>query len=143
MRVFFDTSAYVKRFVEEVGSDKADEITQKATEIGLSILCFPEMMSALNRKQRTGFLNENDYLTLKTDIVEDIEDAELINLSPGVLAKATGLLEKHVLRSLDALHIACAFEWQADLFVSSDERQLEAALDSGLMIEFIEPRFLS
>ena len=138
MRVFFDTSAYVKRFVEEVGSDKADEITQKATEIGLSILCFPEMMSALNRKQRTGFLNENDYLTLKTDIVEDIEDAELINLSPGVLAKATGLLEKHVLRSLDALHIACAFEWQADLFVSSDERQLEAALDSGLMIEFIE-----
>jgi len=143
VRVFFDTSAYVKRFVEEVGSDKADEITQKATEIGLSILCFPEMMSALNRKQRTGFLNENDYLTLKTDIVEDIEDAELINLSPGVLAKATGLLEKHVLRSLDALHIACAFEWQADLFVSSDERQLEAALDSGLMIEFIEPRFLS
>ena len=138
MRVFFDTSAFVKRFVDEVGSDKADEITQKATEVGLSILCFPEMMSALNRKQRAGFLNERDYLMLKTDIIDDIEDAELINLSPGVLEKATGLLEQHVLRSLDALQIACAFEWQAELFVSSDERQLAAALDSGLKVELIE-----
>lgn len=34
MRVFFDTSSFVKRFVEEVGSEEAVNITQNATEVG-------------------------------------------------------------------------------------------------------------
>ena len=34
----------------------------------------------------------------------------------------------------DAIHIACALEWNADLFVSSDEKQLLAAKKAGLKI---------
>ncbi len=61
-----------------------------------------------------------------------------MNLTPSVLEKTTDLLENNVLRSLDAFHIACALEWQADLFVSSDERQITAGINSGLKVEFIE-----
>ena len=32
----------------------------------------------------------------------------------------------------DALHVACALEWGAELFVSSDKRQVRAATRSGL-----------
>jgi predicted nucleic acid-binding protein len=35
---------------------------------------------------------------------------------------------------MDALHVACALDWQADLFVSSDRRQLAAAAKSGLRV---------
>ncbi len=52
MKVFFDTSSFVKRFVEEVGSKQVDDIIQRASEVGLSIICFPEIISALNRKLR-------------------------------------------------------------------------------------------
>lgn len=138
MKVFFDTSSFVKRFAEEVGSRQVDDITQTATEIGLSIICFPEMISALNRKLRSEFITEEIYLDLKNTILEDIKDADIINLTPAVLEKTTELLERNMLRSLDAIHIACAIEWQAELFVSSDERQISAALKSGLKVEFIE-----
>jgi predicted nucleic acid-binding protein len=138
MRVFFDTSSFVKRFVEEVGSKQADDITQKSSAIGLSVICFPEIISALNRKLRSKFITAETYSDLKTDILEDIEDADIINLTPSVLKKTTELLEENVLRSLDAIHIACALEWQSELFVSSDERQVTAAIESGLQVEFIE-----
>ncbi len=51
MKVFFDTSSFVKRFVEEVGSKEIDNIIEKTSEIGLSIILVPEIISALNRKQ--------------------------------------------------------------------------------------------
>jgi predicted nucleic acid-binding protein len=38
---------------------------------------------------------------------------------------------------MDALHVACALEWKADLFVTSDRRQLDAAIKSGLHTEYL------
>lgn len=138
MKVFFDTSSFVKRFVEEVGSEQADDVAQQASEISLSIICFPEILSALNRKLRSGSITEENYVDLKIEILEDIADADVINLTPGVLDKTTTLPEENILRSLGAIHVACVLEWQADLFVSSDERQVTAAINSGLKVEFIE-----
>jgi len=56
------------------------------------------------------------------------------NITIPVVLRAVDLLEKHPLRTLDALHVACALEWRADLFVSSDRRQISAAAESGLRI---------
>jgi hypothetical protein len=47
------------------------------------------------------------------------------------------LLENNVLHALDALHVACALEWQADRFVTSDRRQFTAAMNTGLRAEYI------
>ena len=138
MRVFFDTSSFVKRFVEEVGSEQAVNITQNASELGLSIICYPEIISALNRKLRADFITDEIYTQLKNEVLQDIEDIDIVNLTPSVLEKTTGLLENNTLRSLDAFHIACALEWQAELFVSSDERQITAGINAGLNVEFIE-----
>jgi predicted nucleic acid-binding protein len=35
---------------------------------------------------------------------------------------------------MDALHIGCALEWEAELFVSSDKRQILAAKKAGLKV---------
>jgi len=138
MKVFFDTSSFVKRFVKEVGSEQAINITQNASEVGLSIICYPEIISALNRKLRSGFITKETYNELKNEVLQDIEDIDIVNLTPSVLEKTTDLLENNAMRLLDAFHIACALEWQAELFVSSDERQITAGIKSGLKVEFIE-----
>ena len=52
MRVFLDSSSFAKRFVEEPGSEQVEEICAEATELGLSVLCVPETVSALNRRRR-------------------------------------------------------------------------------------------
>ncbi|MCP4418830.1 MAG: type II toxin-antitoxin system VapC family toxin [Chloroflexi bacterium] len=137
MKIFFDSSAFVKRFIEEPGSEEVDEFCQKASMLGLSIICFPEILSALNRKVREGMLSKQNYSALKEQIAEDIEDAQLINLLPEVIRKSILLLEANTLRSLDSLQIACALEWKADLFVSSDKRQILAADNAGLQVQYI------
>jgi predicted nucleic acid-binding protein len=49
MRTFFDTSAFVKRYVEEPGSERVMEICREAEHLVLSLICLPEMVSTLNR----------------------------------------------------------------------------------------------
>jgi predicted nucleic acid-binding protein len=38
---------------------------------------------------------------------------------------------------MDALHVASALEWGADLFASSDRRQLAAAKKAGLRTKLV------
>ncbi len=137
MKTFFDASAFAKRYVEEKGSQQADELCLEATALSLSVICVPEIISALNCRIREKKLSRRDYKTIKEHLSDDIRDVEIINLTPEVLATATRLLEAHPLRSMDALHIACALEWRAELFVSSDKRQTTAAGKAGLKIKLI------
>ncbi len=138
MKIFFDSSAFIKRFIQEQGSAEVDEYCQQASMLGLSIICLPEIMSALNRKVREENLSTEDYLNLKGQIAEDIKDVQIINLVPEVVESSITLLERNMLRSLDALHLSCAIIWNAELFISSDKRQIQAAENSGLQVRYIE-----
>jgi uncharacterized protein len=127
MRIFMDTSAYAKRFIEEEGSDEIDNILFQATELGISLLCVPELLSAINRKLREKIITRSQYSEIKFRFSEEINDIDLILLTDEVIKKSVMLLEKNVLRTLDAIHIACAYEWNADMFLTSDKRQIKAA----------------
>ena len=67
----------------------------------------------------------------------DIEDAAMGDLTPVVLGQAIWSLERNVLRGMDAIHIGCAVALKADVFISADKRQLEAAARSGLRVEAV------
>lgn len=135
MKTFFDSSAFVKRYVDEAGSQEVDELCQSASELALSIICLPEIISALNRRVREELLSAQQYDTIKDHLAADVHDATIINLTPAVITTSTSLLETSSLRAMDALHVACALAWQAELFVSSDQRQITAAESAGLTIK--------
>jgi predicted nucleic acid-binding protein len=137
MRIYFDSSAFAKRFIEEPGSQRIDDICQEASEVGLSIICFPEILSALNRKVREKSISNRNYTITKNRLSEELSDIEIINITPKVVAKAALLLETNPLRAMDAMHVACAIEWDADLFVTSDRRQADAAKNAKLRIESV------
>jgi len=132
MKTFFDPSAFAKRYIEEEGSNEVDRICQNTSTLGLSIICIPEIISALNRRVRDKNMNNKQYSTVKSRFQLEVSDSIIITLTPAVISKSTVLLEKYVLRGMDSLHIACALEWEAELFVSSDKRQIKAAKRSGL-----------
>ncbi len=134
MRTCLDSSAFAKRFIEEDGSARIEDVCSCATELGLSALCVPEIISALNRRRREGSLTANQYRQAKKRLIEDVRDADIIQLTPDVIASSIEVLESAPLRGMDALHIACALEWGAELFVSSDKTQLAAAKKAGLRV---------
>ncbi len=137
MRIFLDTSAYAKRFVEESGSDEIDSILLHGTELGLSIICVPELLSAMNRKLREKVISRSQYSKIKASLSEEIIDIDIIQLTDNVIKKTIMLLEKNILRSLDAVHIACAIEWKADIFITSDKRQIKAAKNAIKKVRLI------
>ncbi len=137
MRVFFDTSAFVKRYVRENGTDAVLEWCDRATEIGLSGIALPEIISAFCRLRREGQINDREYRQLKSLLLTDIEDAAVCDLTPAVLAQAVSSLETQVLRGMDAIHIGSAVALQADVFVSADQRQRTAATHAGLRVESV------
>jgi hypothetical protein len=127
MKMFFDSSAFAKRYIEETGSDLVEQLCGKATELALSVICVPEIISALNRHLREGALSRNQYQEAKIRLSAEVADVTIVNLVPAVIGDATRILETNPVRAMDALHIACALQWRAVLFVSSDDRQLSAA----------------
>jgi len=137
MKLVVDSSAFAKRYIQEEGSEDIDLFLQRASELALCIILVPEIISGLNRRLREGFLSKRDYRKAKTQLLEDVHDATVIQLTPSVISHSVKLLENNVLRAMDAFHVACALEWPADLFVTSDQRQLIAAKNAGLLTEFI------
>jgi uncharacterized protein len=135
LNVFFDSSALAKRYVEEAGSDRVQDILSSATSLTISVLCISEIVSALCRRRRERKLSQQQYLAAKEALFADMEDVSVVNLTNQVIARAVGILEKWPLRSSDSLHVASAAEWSAQLFVSADERQCAAARKYGLQVE--------
>lgn len=106
------------------------------SELALCIILVPEIVSALNRRLRERLITIKDYRKAKQQFLDDVRDATVLQVTPAVISHAVNLLEKNVLRAMDALHVACALEWQADLFITSDKRQFIAAKSVGLETEY-------
>lgn len=128
MKIFFDSSSFAKRYIEETGSDEIEEWCQKASSVGLSVICVPEIISALNRRKRERLLSNKDYHLVKEFFAADVADCEIVGFSTEVISESTHLLEINTLRAMDTLHIACAILWHADVFVTADRRQADAAM---------------
>ncbi len=137
MRVFFDTSAFVKRYISEEGTAEVLKWCDQATEIILSGIALPEIISAFCRLHREAKITDTQYKQLKSLLLADIEDAAICDLAPAVLAQAISSLEKNVLRGMDAIHIGSAVALKADVFISADKRQLDAAARMGLQAGFV------
>ena len=135
MRVFFDSSAFVKRYVSETGTEAVLAWCDRASEIGLSGIALPEIVAAFCRLRRDGRIDDTQYRQLKSLLLADIEDAAMCDLSPEVLARSIDSLEANVLRGMDAIHLGSAIALTVAVFISADQRQLEAAIRAGLRAE--------
>ena len=132
MKAFFDSSAFAKRYIEEPGSVLADHICMSATRLGLSVICLPEIISALNRRLRERHLAREHYLLAKQRLADDVRDADIVHVTEEVVGMALVVLETLPLRAMGAIHIASAHVWGAELFVSADKPQAKGAERFGL-----------
>lgn len=145
--IYLDTSALIKRYVEEDGTNWVINLTSYATGHDLYIvrLAGPEMSAALFRKARRGYVSVADAVKAANSFRVDWQQQyRIIEAGPDVCDLAMNLAERYTLRGYDAVHLAAAVVLQqarqseqlpALAFVSADLEQLHAAQAEGLTVE--------
>jgi predicted nucleic acid-binding protein len=137
MILYCDSSVIVKVYVDEAYAGEARRLAAAAEALATIPIAYPEVLSALARRQREGSLVGDDHERARSAFLDEWPDYYTHGID---VAAAADLVERHPLRTLDAIHLAAALELARALeqgtvtFITYDERQREAALAEGLRV---------
>ena len=137
MNIYLDSSALIKRYIHETGSEKVLNLCAQADQLFLSVLCVPEAVSTFCRLKRERRMTEEIYQLLKIDLQEDLQQTHLVEMTEEILETSVLCLEKSPMGTLDAIHLATALKAGCDLYLSSDIQQQKAARVMGLKVEAV------
>jgi len=132
---FLDSSTFLKLFVQEAGTDaiirlmEATEDNRKLISAGTLL----EVYAVLKRRERAGAISREDSEAARA--ILRVEAARMVQqpLNPAVLEAARQLLDRHELRSGDALQLGAAvvaremFQGLEITYVSASPHLLEVA----------------
>lgn len=107
--LFFDTSALVKRYYEEDGTARVDELIEGDATVVISSLCVIEMTSAFRRKYNRDGISEAEMNGLLGEFFrEALDDFLLVPLEESALKFSFDLVLEDDLRTLDSLQLSAA-----------------------------------
>ena len=96
MKLAVDSSSFAKRYVQEVGSDELERFLEDAAELAFSVVVVPEIISGLNRRLREHILTLVDYRAVKKQLLDDVSDATVLQITPSVVSRSVKLLENNM-----------------------------------------------
>ena len=135
--IYFDTSALVKRFVDEPGTPTVQRLVANSDNLATAKIAYAEMYSGFTRKLRENELSQNDYHVVCRQFEADWEAYLRIELHDEILEISRRLIQNYPLRGFDAIHLASAVHLETYLgapveLVAADKRLLDAAEGEGL-----------
>ena len=137
MRVAIDTSALIKRYIAIQGGEELAALLADATSLHIAPHCRVEMHSAFNRLRLTKQMSAAACRAALGDFERELVDFQVIPWSAEIEIEAIKMLPNSNLRAMDALHVAAALAVGSELFITSDERQAQAAKRTGIDTEFV------
>jgi len=134
--LYLDTSALVKLFVQEDGSDLAVGLVDAADVMATSRLAYVETRAALAAAARARRLTRAALRSATTDLDRRWDTLGVVEVTQEIAQRAAALAETRALRGFDALHLASALAIADDEFVLAtwDEDLALAALAEGLAV---------
>ena len=144
---FFDSSALVKAYISEAGTDWVRTILDDPQHrISISALAEVEVISALTRRFREGDLTQVELDQACDELSLDCATYLLVDITSQVLEAAVGNARSHSLRAYDAVQLASAIAVRTALLVtqgnaidfylvSADAALNDAARLEGLQVE--------
>lgn len=135
--LFFDTSALVKRYYEETGTDTVDELVENDRKVVITSLTIIEIISAFRRKYNRGDIRENAVDTLLAAFFrEALDDFLILPMDESIHQFSFGLILDDNLRTLDSLQLSAALTVQTPetdvVFVCADADLVAVAHSRGL-----------
>ena len=140
MFLYLDSSALVKRYVDEPHSEAVGHLMDEALAIGTSAISRVEVGAALARAARGNRLDTEGARRAQKQFAEDWPDFGKVPVTDRLLTRAERLAWKHGLRAYDAVQLAAALvceqtSTQLDesiLVTCFDDELTAAANDEGL-----------
>lgn len=137
LSLYLDTSALVKLYLDEEGSDLIRQSVHDDSVVTTSLVAYVEARAAFNRHRPK--LSRPEYRRIVADLDADWDRYLRIDVNPGLARVAGGLAERHGLRAYDAIHLASALEAGNRLgalprFACWDRALNAAAIREGLPI---------
>ena len=129
--IYADSSAIVKRYYAERGSDLLTSRWATIDRIFTSRVAYAEIHAALARKARDGELSRGSFRTAAAAFEREWLAYDHILVDDTTLKDVRSLVRRHSLRGFDAIHLSAALWLRGELgqpleFWASDQR-LEAA----------------
>ena len=132
---YFDTSALVKRYVDEPGSLEVRRLL-RARRVMSSVLLRVEVLAALRRRREEAALSARAFARLLRRVEADDASWQLVPVSDEIVAAARSRVLQQSVRTLDAIHLASAEALHREglriPFVTADARQADAGRAIGL-----------
>ena len=137
---YLDTSALVKLYLPESGSERVRRIYHSSKPYELAILSITqvELRSALRRRERSGSIESGSVERVLARFATDLESVfTTLPITDPILNLACSIVDRHPVRASDALQLAgCIFLQESvspsPVFVCTDRQLLRAARAEGL-----------
>jgi uncharacterized protein len=130
MTLYVDSSALLKRYVDEHDSAAAVELMRSDPTLVTSRITEIEVRRNLAR-----LLEGDDWIESRHQFAVDLDAFALIGLDATTCSEAAAIAERTGCRSLDALHLGSALRAGASTTVLTfDIRQAQAARSIGLVV---------
>ncbi len=131
MSTYVDSSALLKRYVEEVNSGAADALLRA----DLGLLTARHTVVEV-RRNLARLLSGRDLAAARSAFTGDLRSFSIIELDDATCESAAMIAETTGVRTLDALHLAAAQRVSAPgvSFLTFDLRQAQAARALGLTV---------
>ena len=139
LRLYVDTSALLKLYVDEPDSSIVREHLNDAVAVATSLVTYAEARAALARRQRSGDLSRSEHTRIVRVFEDDWDRYNRIEVTEPLIRTAADLAERHRLRAYDAIHLASALRLRErpgapSVFASWDDRLDQAASREGFAL---------
>lgn len=138
--IYLDTSALIKLYLPEPGSNALDQALENRRDLLVSDLAITEFASAIGRRKRSGALTPDRTSQLYQALLDHATSGDYY-LRIATTADAHRLAERFLLslnssglRASDAIHLALAAGEKARTIATFDSRQREAASSLSLAL---------
>lgn len=130
--IYLDGSALAKRYVAEPGSGAIDRLLVDHPYAATSRLAYPEILSALNRKQKAREISTRVLGGLVKAFESDWRKLFVLEFDDALLPIIKQAIRKHAIRGADSVHLASAIWLRSVLkedvvFACADAKLLVAA----------------
>ena len=139
MILYLDSSALVKRYIAELGSEQVNAWIDRADAIVTGLITRVEVAAAIARVHRMGIISQDDAdRALRLFRLEWVS-LQRLPINENTVVRADYLACEHNLRGYYAVQLACALIWQEALglpvtLASFDRGLIQAAREIQMEI---------
>jgi uncharacterized protein len=130
MTLYVDSSALLKRYIQEPDSDRVDELLSSDTDLVTARHTVVEVRRNLVRQ-----LTPAEATAARASFSAELAHVSILELDAATCELAATIAEQTGVRALDALHLGAARRLGTGLsFLTFDVRQAEAARSLGFRV---------